>query len=281
MFKVSGGSNKTKEDRFITLYLCINLFYLKLFYRIVGDGYPLVILHGLFGSSDNWQTFARGMADQYKVISLDLRNHGNSMHTYDFNYNSISQDIRETLSELQLDQYHLLGHSMGGKAAAYHTLENPDRVSKLVIIDIAMRAYPPHHDRYFDAMLSMDLNQITNRMEAENWLSNYIHEEIVRKFLLKSLIREESGKFKWKFGLDELYTSYDVVNRAITSDHPFTRDTLIVSGDRSDYITDQDQEYFLKLFPKATFSVIAQAGHWVQADQPLALQNILLDFLSK
>jgi pimeloyl-ACP methyl ester carboxylesterase len=143
---------------------------LKLFYKSFGSGKPIVILHGLFGSSDNWQTFAKSLADQAQVISIDLRNHGNSPHSTDFSLELMDLDLIDTLDGIGLTHYFLLGHSMGGKVAAYHALRHPERVDKLIVIDISPRAYPPQHGVYFNVMRSMDFNQITNRNQADEWM---------------------------------------------------------------------------------------------------------------
>ncbi|MEP7323946.1 MAG: alpha/beta fold hydrolase, partial [Saprospiraceae bacterium] len=253
---------------------------MKLFYRIFGTGKPLVILHGLFGSSDNWQTFAKSISDHFQVITIDLRNHGNSPHAHDINFNLIDEDLIETLDEIGLHQYYLLGHSMGGKAAAYHALHHPDRVEKLVVIDIAPRAYAPHHTTYFSVMRGMDFDQITNRIQADVLMQQEIPEVTIRQFLLKNLVRDDSGRFKWKFNLEAIYQHYDEINGELRSDLPFTHPVLFIKGEYSDYITTNDERMIHDLFPLAVLETIPEAGHWVHADQPGKLKERILLFLS-
>jgi esterase len=254
---------------------------LKLFYRIFGTGKPLVILHGLFGSSDNWQTFAKSIADRFQVITIDLRNHGNSPHSNEFDFELIDEDLIETLDDIGILQYHLLGHSMGGKIAAYHALHHPDPVEKLIVIDIAPRAYPPHHDIYFSVMRSMDFDQITNRIQADVQMQEMIPEVSIRQFLLKNLVRDDQGRFKWKFNLDALYQHYDEINGELKSDHPFIHPVLFIKGEYSDYITSADNSMINQLFPLAEIETIQGAGHWVHADQPGKLRVLILIFLSE
>lgn len=248
-------------------------------YKSFGEGTPIVILHGLFGSSDNWQTFSKSIADRYQVITIDLRNHGNSPHDDQFSFKWIDQDLTETLDALHLYTYHLLGHSLGGKAAMVHALLHPARVGRLIVIDIAPKAYPPHHELYFKVMRSMDFDQITNRTEADLWMQKEIQDTSVRQFLLKSLVRDEEGRFKWKFNLDALYRHYDEINVALDGLSPFKHPTLFIKGERSDYIKDEDLALIHHLFSNSKIETIHGAGHWVHADQPARLKEILLGFL--
>lgn len=252
---------------------------MKLFYRKSGTGDPLVILHGLFGSSDNWQTFAKSISELYQVITLDLRNHGLSPHEDAFDYALIAGDILETLDDLQLSQVFLLGHSLGGKAAAFFALKYPDRIKKLVIIDIAPKAYPPHHEIYFKTMRSMDFDVISNRIEADVWMQRDITDAAIRQFLLKNLVRDEQGRFRWRFNLEALYRHYDEINVAITSAVPFFKPCLFIRGAKSSYIQPGDTDTIQSLFPNALIQTIPEAGHWVHADKPLELKEMVLYFL--
>ena len=250
-------------------------------YNYFGQGAPLIILHGLFGSSDNWQSFAKSIADQYQVITIDIRNHGNSSHVDDFDFDLIHHDLIETLNYIGIDRYDMMGHSMGGKAAMVHALHCRDQVKKLIIIDIAPKAYPPHHEIYFNVMRSMDFDLISNRMQADAWMQKDIADLAVRQFLLKNLIRDENNRFKWKFNLESLYKHYDEINVELKSEHPFTRPTLFIKGERSEYIKTNDESLIHDLFPHAEIITIMNAGHWVHADQPIRLKEVVLDFLKK
>jgi len=253
---------------------------IKLYSKSVGQGPPLLILHGLFGSSDNWQTFAKLISDRYRVITLDIRNHGLSPHTDDFSYELISSDILQFVEEEKLDSFFLMGHSMGGKAVAHFALHNPGRVSKLIILDISIKAYPPQYHIYFKAMLSMDLNRITTRTEADEWLKQDIPDVVVRQFILKNLVRNVEGLFRWKFNLDSLYKNYDNINAAIESVNPFLQPTLLISGEHSGYVKPEDFEQMKIVFPLITRIIIPQAGHWIHADQPVKLKEVLAEFLA-
>lgn len=252
---------------------------IKLASRIVGQGPPLIILHGLFGSSDNWQTFAKMISDRYQVILPDLRNHGLSPHTEEFSYELLSADILGFVEDLQLDSFFLMGHSMGGKAAAHFTLNYPGIVNKLVILDIAMRAYPPLHELYFKAMRSLDPDKIKTRAEADHWLMTEIPSITVRQFILKNLVRDEAGRFRWKFNLESLYKNYDHINLAIESTQTYQHPALLVTGEYSQYVQAEDITEMLFLFPLMDTVTIPQSGHWIHADQPAILKDVLVKFL--
>ncbi len=248
-------------------------------FRSYGSGKPLVILHGLFGSSDNWQTFAKSIADHFQVFTLDIRNHGQSGHSPEFNYDLIARDIWETLESLQISTCNLLGHSMGGKAAAIFALKFPVRVEKLMVIDIAMRSYPPHHQVYFDALLAINLSSMHTRNEAEDSLKTHIEDQTIRQFLLKNLTRDDAGNFKWRFNLEALYQHYEEINIEVISSVPFTKPCLFVKGSLSNYIKESDEAKIKELFPESRIVTIEGAGHWVHADKPLELKEIFLEFM--
>ncbi|MDZ4708752.1 MAG: alpha/beta fold hydrolase [Saprospiraceae bacterium] len=252
---------------------------IRLAFREVGQGQPLIILHGLFGSSDNWQTFAKMISDRYRVISLDIRNHGLSPHTEEFSYELISSDLLEFIRDQGLESIYLMGHSMGGKAAAHFALQYPEKVSKLILLDIAMKAYPAHHEVYFKAMRSMDLDKITTRAEADAWLLPDIPTIAVRQFILKNLVRDGEGKFRWKFNLEALYQHYDKINTAIESARPFLHPVLLLSGEYSNYIQTEDIPEMKTLFPLLDNITIMEAGHWIHADQPVRLKEVVVEFL--
>ena len=252
---------------------------IRLVSREVGQGPTLIILHGLFGSSDNWQTFAKMVSDRYRVITLDIRNHGLSPHTDDFSYELITSDIAAFVLDQGLESFYLMGHSLGGKAAAHFALQYPEKVSKLIILDIAMKAYPPHHEVYFKAMRSMDLDKITTRAEADAWLLPDIPTVAVRQFILKNLVRDGEGKFRWKFNLESLYTNYNYINVAVESTQAFPHPVLVISGEYSSYIQPKDFIEMKALFPLMHNVMIREAGHWIHADQPGRLKEVILKFL--
>jgi esterase len=249
-----------------------------LYSKLYGQGNPVVILHGLFGSSDNWQTFAKSLAPYFQVITLDIRNHGKSGHSDEFNYTVIAEDLVETLDLLRVDKFHLVGHSMGGKAAAYFALKYPSRMISLTLLDIALRSYPPHHGIYFDAMFALDLDKIESRKDAEETLGVWIQDMAIKQFLLKNLSRNEQNKLAWKFNLKALYENYDEINVPISSQEECAKPCLVVRGELSSYVREEDESAFLKQFPNSKFITIPEAGHWIHADQPEALKEVLMEF---
>lgn len=252
---------------------------MRLNFKSFGSGTPVVILHGLFGSLGNWQTFARQLSSEYRVFSVDLRNHGKSPHSDEHSYQAMADDVYEFLSTHHLEKAHILGHSMGGKAAMQFAAEHPQRVLKLLIVDIAPRAYSGAHDRIADALLEMDLSKITKREEADALLSQRISEPAVRQFLLKNLDRTENG-FIWKMNLKSLHANYSKINAPITSAHPVNIPVFVIRGGKSDYVSDNDMELFRKIFPQARLITIPNAGHWVHADAPDDFYNVIREILS-
>ncbi|MBK6479952.1 MAG: alpha/beta fold hydrolase [Saprospiraceae bacterium] len=253
---------------------------MNLYSKIYGEGRAtLVILHGLFGSSDNWQTFAKSIADRYQVITIDLRNHGLSPHDPEFDFECMAGDLQETFDTLNLSKINLMGHSLGGKVAGYFALNHPSYLRSLIVIDIAPKSYPPHHELYFNAMLGLNLEEVTTRTQADHWLSKQITDAGIRQFLLKNLMRDDAGTFKWRFNLQALYRHYDNINIPLSSDHPFSKPALFIKGENSNYILPDDAVLIKELFTHAEVKQIDGAGHWVHADQPVRLKEMVLEFL--
>jgi pimeloyl-ACP methyl ester carboxylesterase len=252
---------------------------MELNYQKYGEGFPLIILHGLFGSLDNWQTVSRRLGEIAQVFALDLRNHGRSPHSDSFNYDVLVDDVREFMDARELKRANLLGHSMGGKTAMHFALRHPDRVEKLVVADIAPKAYPPWHEPIFKAMLSLDLGKYHHRQELDMALAASVNSAPVRQFLLKNVARDESGAFMWKINLLALLQNYPGLNDAIEGDRTFMGSTLFIRGEHSEYITDSDTNGIRRLFPKAELVTIEGAGHWVQADAPEAFIDKVANFI--
>ena len=254
---------------------------MKLNYKTFGQGDPLIILHGLFGTLDNWQTFAKHFASHYSVYLVDQRNHGRSPHTPDMNYPAMAEDLKQFMEANWIYQSHIIGHSMGGKAAMQFALEYPDMVDKLVVVDIAPKAYTPAHQAIYDALLSVDLDQISERREADAILKPKIADRAIRQFLLKNLSRKPGQGYRWKMNLEALHRHYGEILGAISSDDPYEGPTLFIRGERSDYITDADRAAIEALFPNASIETVRAAGHWVHAEQPGAMQRLISDFLER
>jgi esterase len=251
-----------------------------LFNRIYGEGSPLVILHGLFGQSDNWTTLARAWSNHYQVIAIDQRNHGQSPHEDAFSYELMAEDLAETLDALNIASVNLLGHSMGGKTAMFFAQQHPQRISKLIVADIAPRAYAPHHGEIIAALKALPLNELNDRNSADAELAKGIPEFGTRQFLLKNLYRNDAGTFSWRFNLDAISTQISEVGKALP-DKQVHLPTIFVRGSKSNYITDEDQAAITQQFSNATFATIPNAGHWLHAEQPEAFSRLVLAFLQQ
>ncbi len=256
---------------------------MKLFYREFGAGRPVIILHGLFGQSDNWVTIGRRIADTFHVYIPDQRNHGQSPHTSVHSFPAMADDLAEFIEEHELEHPILIGHSMGGKVAMTYALENPELISKLVVIDISPRKYPERvtHTQVISQMLGIDLEQITSRTEVEKILDSRIPDPRVRMFIMKNLYYRLHGKLAWRLNLDVINESMDLLFDGISSENQFTGPTLFVRGGKSDYVLDQDIPLIKSLFPEMILKTISGASHWVHADAPEELCFLLSSFLER
>ena len=252
---------------------------LTLNYKSFGQGEPVIILHGLFGTLDNWQTLARKLAEEFMVYILDQRNHGRSPHTEEIDYSLMAEDLRDFMESNWIFKAHIVGHSMGGKTAMQFAFDYPEMVDKLVVVDIAPKAYPGGHETIFRAMMNLELQSLENRQQAEKALRGGIPEVAVRQFLLKNLTRERSGGYRWKMNLPALYAAYPGILGEIEATTPVEKETLFVRGELSDYVQEKDEGLIQALFPKATIRTIQGAGHWVHAEAPGPFLELVKDFL--
>lgn len=251
---------------------------MELYFREFGRGKPVVILHGLLGFSDNWQTVAKALSDTYAVYTPDLRNHGRSPHVPTHTYEEMAEDMRLFLQQNWLYNATVIGHSMGGKVAMQLAMNYPDLLEKLVVIDIDPGQATDNHRDIFRALLGVDFNSVKTRQEAEDYLSNQIEDVGVRQFLLKNITRNDDGSFRWKMNLQVLWDEYSDILAPVTGE-PFEKPTLFIRGGRSQYIKNEDFALIHKLFPKADVLTIEGAGHWVHADKPAELLAALRQFL--
>ena len=253
---------------------------MKLHSNILGDGpEKLIIMHGLFGMSDNWQSLGRKWAGHYEVHLLDMRNHGRSPHSNDFSYDLMSDDLVEYLDHHGIEEAHILGHSMGGKVAMLFAVLNPERCRSLMIADIAPKAYPPHHQDVIAALTSFDPSGIQKRSEANAQFGLDL-EPGVRQFLLKNLYWAEKERLDWRFNLPVLVSSIDRVGESLAANAYFDRPTIFLRGGDSWYIKDEDLDQIEMHFPQADLVTIPNAGHWLHAQQPEAFFEAVTDFLS-
>jgi pimeloyl-ACP methyl ester carboxylesterase len=252
---------------------------MELYYREFGQGKPVIILHGLFGFSDNWQTIAKGLADNHLVVTPDLRNHGRSPHVSGHTYPEMAEDMKTFMEARWMFSAALIGHSMGGKVAMQLALSYPDFVERLVVVDMAPGRAEDNHSSIFDALRSMDLSKIKTRQEAESYLSARVSDTGTRQFLLKNITREDDGTYTWKMNLPVLWKHFDDILAPVEGKDPFDKPVLFVRGSRSGYIKDGDFPFIKTLFPQAELVTVEGAGHWVHADKPVELLRILKDFL--
>lgn len=241
----------------------------------------LIVLHGFLGSLDNWHTLATEWGNSgLHVYTLDLRNHGRSPHTEEHTLQLMVDDINDFMFEHHIDQTAVLGHSMGGKVAMLFALQYPTLCTKLIVADMAPRAYKPGHDDVFDAIFQVSLDQITSRKEAEEAMKPYLGDFGTRQFILKSLERTEEGTYQWKFNLKTLFQDYNEITKAIEINTTYDSPTLFVKGEVSGYIKETDLPRIHELFPSATVTIVPAAGHWIHADQPAAFSKIVMDFVN-
>jgi len=238
-----------------------------------------VILHGLFGSSDNWVSIARKFASKYRVILVDLRNHGRSPHHQDWNYMLMANDVDMMLQTLGLTEVYLMGHSMGGKTAMTFAAANPETVMKLIVVDIAPRYYPVHHRTILDALTAIPLDKLKSRDEAEEMLARHISDEGIKQFLLKNLYRNHRHTFSWRFNLPVINQQIEVVSQATYPEEQVEIPTLFIRGVNSDYITDDDIMDIRQYYSDVRVETIGNAGHWLHAEQPEAFVSTVISFL--
>lgn len=251
---------------------------MKLHHRILGDGEPLFILHGLFGYSDNWQTHARKLAEYYKVILVDQRNHGHSEWSEDFNYDLLASDLAELFDDLEIKNAKLIGHSMGGKTVLRFAQLYPEKVEKLIVVDMGLKSYPMHHQQILEGLHAINASSLSSRSESEEILQRFVAENGTRQFLLKNLYWIEKGKLAWRMNIPVLERAMPEILEALPQT-PIMCQTLFIRGELSGYIHDEDIEEIENQVPDSSFITIQHAGHWVHAEQPEAFINTVLEFL--
>ena len=250
---------------------------MKLHHRELGSGQPMIILHGLFGFSDNWQTHAKKFAEYYRVILVDLRNHGHSDWSDEFSYELMAKDLKELCDDLGLKNILLIGHSMGGKVAMLFAQKHKELLDKLVVVDIGIKAYPMHHQHILAGMHAIDLPKIKLRSEAEDILKQYIDSDGVRQFLLKNLYWKEKGQLDWRMNLSILEREMENILSRLTEKEVMLP-TLFIRGELSNYILDEDIEQLEDQFPDSEIVTIKNAGHWVHAEAPEEFVDVVLGF---
>jgi len=237
----------------------------------------MMILHGLFGYSDNWQTHAKKLAEYYRVILVDLRNHGRSDWSDDFSYEIMADDVLELCNDLGLEELILVGHSMGGKVAMHVAAKNEDLLEKLVIVDMGTKEYPMHHDHILEGINAVTLDNVSARSEAEKQMEPFIESEGIKQFLLKNLYWKEKGQLSWRMNVQVLEREMAKILGAFQADEILTP-TLFIRGAMSNYILDEDISSLELQFPDIEMETIENAGHWVHAEAPNEFLEALLGF---
>lgn len=253
---------------------------MKLFHRKYGSGQPLIILHGLFGQSDNWNSLAKQFGESgFEVYVADMRNHGLSPHSDVWNYKAMSDDIAELIADNNLQNIILLGHSMGGKAAMCFALENPAVLDKLIVVDIAPKYYSLHHQSVIEALTAVDFAVVKTRKEVEEILSKHISDFGAKQFLLKNIYWVENENLAWRFNLDVIVKNIENIGEATPADKSIDVPTLFIRGEKSNYILDHDLNLIQELFPRSMLETIEDAGHWVHAENPKVFFERVIRFL--
>ncbi|MEX0300104.1 MAG: alpha/beta fold hydrolase [Kordiimonas sp.] len=253
---------------------------MELFYRTMGEGEPLLLLHGLFGSADNLGGIARLLAEEYRVIAVDHRNHGRSPHHNQMNYQAMAADIYSVMDKEGISEANIFGHSMGGKVAMQMALDEPHRVTKLVVGDIAPVTYERHHDAILAGMQAVEKAAPEGRKAAEVILSGYEREPAVLSFLLTNWRRDETGKWGWRLNVDVIDRDYmNIV--AGNKGAPYKGNVLFLRGGNSDYVLADHRDIIIELFPNATVRTIEGTGHWLHAEKPDMVARAIIRFLKK
>ena len=253
---------------------------MRLHSTILGEGKPLLILHGFLGMSDNWKTLGRQFSEEsFQVHLIDQRNHGRSPHSDEFNYLLLARDVKEYCDYHNLQNCVLLGHSMGGKTAMLAASLFPQIIEKLIVVDIAPKYYAPHHQQILKGLQALNEAQLSSRGEADELLSEYVKEEGVRLFLLKNLYWKTKGKLALRLNLEALVNNVEAIGEGLPDNATFTKPALFIKGERSNYITQEDEKLILQHFPAAQVVSIPKAGHWVHAEDKRAFFAAVMQFL--
>ncbi|MCB0665464.1 MAG: alpha/beta fold hydrolase [Saprospiraceae bacterium] len=256
---------------------------MQLHFKSFGSGDPIIILHGMLGMLDNWQSFGRELSTNHLVYLIDLRNHGKSDHNQTISYTEMANDVRETMeSQWMYDGAIVMGHSMGGKTAMQLALDHPSLVKMLIVVDIAPVQYQGGHEKIIEALQNINFVGINSRQEISDQLADKIDDKSIVNFLMKNLSRSKDGSFAWKMNLKAIANGYSNLLAAPTySETPYIGPTLFIKGANSNYLASDYESRIRTWFPNAVIKTIAGAGHWVHADQPVQLKKVLEDFISE
>lgn len=241
---------------------------------------PLYIAHGVFGMLDNWHLIAQQLASQFFVITYDARNHGKSFHHENAGYQAMAEDLKLLIDHFKHDTIYLIGHSMGGKTAMKFVDLYPEKVEKLIVVDIAPKPYKASHLTFIQAFKEIPFERIANRKDADLAFSEYAKDLAIRQFLLKNIESTPEGGYKLKINIEAIENYYEEIigGLSFSSIHPVP--CSFIAGGNSQYIQEEDKSFILQYFPNARFISIPNAGHWVHAEQPEAFLNSIIEELN-
>ncbi len=261
---------------------------MELFFRKYGQGPPLIIIHGLYGSSDNWVSIGRKLAENFEVYLVDQRNHGRSPHSPHHNYQLLKEDLHEFMDVNSIKKAIIIGHSMGGKTAMFFAVDYPERVSHLIVADISPRSYNDtnseqllSHSNIIRAMYNLDFYSIQSRDEVGEILAKDILNARVRQFLLKNVKRSKNNEYNWMLNIKAIRNELPNILEGLNEDQEQITGfpVLFLKGEKSEYISEKDQKFISKIFPYADIETIPNAGHWLHAEQPELFLEKIEDFI--
>ena len=245
-----------------------------------GNGHAVILMHGMFGSLSNLGNLARHLATHCRVISVDLRNHGDSPHESIMDIPSMANDVVELMDDLALSEASLVGHSLGGKVAMQVALNYPERVTKLVVADISPIAYSPRQDAALDALTQLSLANVLNRAEADALVAVHVPHAQTRAFLLKNLVRNTQGSYQLKLNMSAVEANYGTTLVAAPQGLPYQGPSLFLKGENSAYIQTKHQPIISQLFPNSEILIIGGVGHWLHAEKPDEFNANVSEFIN-
>lgn len=253
---------------------------MKLHSKIYGDkGQDLIIMHGLFGMSDNWNTLGRKFSKYCKVHLIDLRNHGRSPHSSDFNYNVMCEDVLEYMYDYNIINPVILGHSLGGKVAMKFAFTHPEKIDKLVVADIAPKKYKADfHKNLLADLYKLPLKDFNKREEIDSFLSSTYKDKGMRLFLLKNLYRNKNKEFSWRFNIDVLLDQVSNIEEADFIIGVCDVPTHFLRGSNSEYINSSDELLIQEHFSDFSIATIDRAGHWLHTENPKHFYDEVMGF---
>ena len=252
---------------------------MKLNFKKIGEGKPLLILHGLFGSSDNWGTLGKEFSKNNSVYLIDLRNHGRSPHSNEMTYSDMANDLLELIKDEKIISPTILGHSMGGKVALMFAKNYPEYLEKLIVADIGLKAYPMHHEEILNGLNSIDLELTKSRSQAQEVIKKHISSLGIQQFLLKNLYWIEKGKLAWRMNLKQIEINIEEILKEINIENS-KLNTLFLRGEMSNYILKEDFQDIKAAFPNGEIKTIKNVGHWLHAENPNEFYKLVDEFIS-